>query len=49
MNEKIEGFSEIYRIKGFAGEQGVIVPESNVRKLMLREEVEAVKHENFHI
>jgi lon-related putative ATP-dependent protease len=50
VNEKIEGFFEVCKAKGFTGEQGVIVPESNVHNLMLKEEVvEAVRKEKFHI
>lgn len=50
MNEKIVGFFEVCKVKGLTGEQGVIVPESNVKNLMLKEElVEAVKDRKFHI
>ncbi|MGB5932029.1 MAG: ATP-binding protein, partial [Anaerolineae bacterium] len=50
VNEKIEGFFEVCKVKGLTGEQGVIIPESNVKNLMLKEEVvEAVKEEKFHI
>jgi lon-related putative ATP-dependent protease len=50
VNEKIEGFFEICKIKGLTGEQGVMIPESNVVNLMLREAVvEAVKTGKFHI
>ena len=50
LNEKIEGFFEICQAKGFNGKQGVLIPASNVRNLMLKEEVvEAVKTGNFHI
>ncbi len=50
VNEKIEGFFEVCRLKGFTGEQGVIIPESNVRNLMLKDDViEAVKDGKFHI
>jgi len=50
VNEKIEGFFEICKAKGLTGEQGVIIPESNVQNLMLKEEVvEAVKNGKFHI
>lgn len=49
-NEKIEGFFEVCKVKGLTGKQGVIIPESNVKNLMLKEEVvEAVKEEKFHI
>ena len=50
VNEKIEGFFETCRAKGLTGEQGVLIPESNVQNLMLKEEVvEAVKEDKFHI
>jgi len=49
-NEKIEGFFQICQARGLTGEQGVIIPESNVRNLMLREDiVEAVAQGQFHI
>ena len=50
VNEKIEGFYEVCKAKGFTGEQGVLIPESNVQNLMLKEEVvEAVRERKFHI
>jgi lon-related putative ATP-dependent protease len=50
VNEKIEGFYEVCKAGGFTGDQGAIVPESNVQNLMLKEEViETVKAEKFHI
>lgn len=50
VNEKIEGFFEVCKAKGFTGRQGVIVPKSNVQNLMLKEEVVgAVKEGKFHI
>jgi lon-related putative ATP-dependent protease len=41
VNEKIEGFFDSCRITGFTGRQGVIIPASNVRHLMLRRDVVA--------
>ena len=41
VNEKIEGFFDICKARGLTGDQGVIVPQSNVKHLMLREEVVA--------
>jgi lon-related putative ATP-dependent protease len=41
VNEKIEGFFDSCRITGFTGRQGVIIPASNVRHLMLRHDVVA--------
>jgi lon-related putative ATP-dependent protease len=50
VNEKIEGFFEVCKAKGFTGKQGVMIPESNVQNLMLKEEiVDAVKAGKFHI
>lgn len=50
VTKKIEGFFDVCRIKGFTGEQGVIVPEQNVKNLMLRDDVvEAVGDGRFHI
>ena len=50
VNEKIEGFYDVCRIKGLTGTQGVMMPESNVEDLMLREDIlEAVTVGKFHI
>jgi lon-related putative ATP-dependent protease len=50
VNEKIEGFYEVCNAKGFTDKQGVMIPESNVQNLMLKEEVvDAVKAGKFHI
>jgi lon-related putative ATP-dependent protease len=50
VNEKIEGFFEVCKAKGFTGKQGVMIPESNVQNLMLKEEiVDVVKAGQFHI
>ena len=50
VNEKIEGFFEVCKAKGFTGEQGVMIPDSNVQNLMLKEEVvDAVKDGKFNI
>jgi lon-related putative ATP-dependent protease len=50
VNQKIEGFFDFCRIRGLSGQQGVIIPASNVQHLMLREDVvEAVKQGRFHI
>jgi hypothetical protein len=37
VNQKIEGFFDVCHAAGLTGEQGVIIPESNVQNLMLRE------------
>jgi lon-related putative ATP-dependent protease len=50
VNEKIEGFFEVCKLQGLTGQQGVMIPESNVQNLMLKEEVlEAVKADKFNI
>ena len=50
VNEKIEGFFDICQARGLTGEQGVIIPATNVVNLMLREDVvQAVRQGNFHI
>jgi predicted ATP-dependent protease len=50
VNEKIEGFFDVCRIKGLTGTQGVMMPESNVEDLMLREDIlDAVAAGKFHI
>lgn len=50
VNEKIEGFFDICKQRGLTGTQGVIIPTSNVKHLMLREDiVEAAKEGAFHV
>ena len=50
VNEKIEGFFEICRFNGLTGDQGVIIPKSNVQNLMLKDNViDEVKKGKFHI
>jgi predicted ATP-dependent protease len=50
VNEKIEGFFDLCKARGHLGEQGVIIPASNVRHLMLRQDVvEAVRKGQFRI
>lgn len=50
VNQKIEGFFKVCQAKGLTGEQGVLIPQQNLRNLMLREEVvESVRKEQFHI
>lgn len=50
VNEKIEGFFGVCREQGFNGEQGVMIPASNVRNLVLRDEVvDAVRRGDFNI
>jgi predicted ATP-dependent protease len=50
VTEKIEGFFDFCRARGFTGTQGVLIPASNRRHLMLRDDVvEAVANGQFHI
>jgi lon-related putative ATP-dependent protease len=50
VNEKIEGFFDLCRARGPSGEQGVLIPEANVKNLMLREDVvEAVAQGKFAV
>jgi len=50
VNEKIEGFFDICKARGLDGSQGVLIPEANVKHLMLRRDVvEAAEHGDFHI
>lgn len=50
VSDKVEGFYKICRIKGFTGEQGVIIPEQNIDNLLLTPDiVEFVKKGEFHI
>lgn len=50
VNEKIEGFYDVCGIKGRTGTQGVIIPSSNVKNLMLRSDiVDAAGRGEFHI
>ena len=50
INQKIEGFFDVCKIKGFTGKQGIMMPIQNVKNLLLKEEVvEAVKAGKFNI
>ncbi|MCA9930515.1 MAG: AAA family ATPase [Anaerolineales bacterium] len=50
VNEKIEGFFRLCKARGLTGDQGVLIPASNVQNLMLHEEVvTAVSANQFHI
>jgi predicted ATP-dependent protease len=50
VNEKIEGFFEVCAARGLTGDQGVIIPKSNVQDLMLNEKVlAAVQAGQFRI
>ncbi len=50
VNEKIEGFFRLCQARGLTGEQGAIVPHSNVPNLMLDQSVlDAVKEGLFSV
>jgi predicted ATP-dependent protease len=50
VNAKIEGFYAICKAKGLTGEQGIMIPATNVPNLMLNEQVlDAVRARQFHI
>jgi lon-related putative ATP-dependent protease len=50
VTDKIEGFFDICREQGLTGEQGVMIPASNIQNLMLRDDVvEAVQNGQFHV
>lgn len=50
INEKIEGFFELCKIRGLNGSHGVIIPKRNVRHLMLKDEIQkAIEDGKFHI
>jgi predicted ATP-dependent protease len=50
VNEKIEGFFDVCREWGLDGSHGVIIPQDNVKHLMLREDVvDAVRRDEFRV
>ena len=50
VNEKIEGFFQICKMRGLDGSHGVVIPIQNVNNLQLSDEVvDAVKNKQFHI
>jgi lon-related putative ATP-dependent protease len=50
VNEKIEGFFAVCRNRGLTGDQGVIIPQINVKNLMLKKEiVDAVREGKFRV
>ncbi|MDH5747992.1 MAG: AAA family ATPase [Rhodospirillales bacterium] len=50
VNEKIEGFFDICAERGLTGAQGVLIPATNVKHLMLRADVvDAASQGRFHI
>jgi ATP-dependent Lon protease len=50
VNQKVEGFFDVCRIRGLTGTQGVMIPQSNVEDLMLRKDVvQAVAEGRFAV
>ncbi|TNE64632.1 MAG: ATP-binding protein [Bacteroidetes bacterium] len=50
INEKIEGFFDTCNLNGLTGDQGVMIPFSNLKNLMVKDEVlKAVRTGKFHI
>jgi lon-related putative ATP-dependent protease len=50
VNEKVEGFFDVCAARGLTGDQGVLIPASNVKHLMLRQDVvEAARMGRFHV
>ena len=50
VTHKIEGFFDLCKKRGLTGKQGVLIPQSNVKDLVLNDEVvDAVKNGLFHI
>ncbi|NNG07813.1 MAG: ATP-dependent protease, partial [Desulfobacteraceae bacterium] len=50
VTRKVEAFFDICKHQGLNGRQGVIIPEKNVRNLMLKQDViDSVKAGQFHI
>ena len=50
VNDKIEGFFDICQQRGLTGDQGVLIPRTNVKNLMLRREiVDAVAGGRFQV
>ena len=50
VNEKIEGFFQICKMRGLDGSHGVMIPVQNIDNLQLSDEIiEAVKNKQFHI
>jgi lon-related putative ATP-dependent protease len=50
VNQKIEGFYDVCKVKGITGDQGVIIPHLNIDDLMLRKDVvKAISQGKFHV
>lgn len=50
VNDKIEGFYQVCKLRGLDGSHGVIIPVQNINNLSLSDEIiEDVKNKKFHI
>ncbi len=50
VNEKLEGYFQLCKTRGLDGKHGAVIPASNIKHLMLKQEVvDAIKAEKFHI
>ena len=50
VNDKIEGFYQVCKMRGLDGSHGVIIPKQNIKNLSLSDEIiEAVKSGLFHV
>lgn len=50
LNEKIEGFFHVCQHQGLTGNQGVVLPKTNLKHLSLHKDVvSAIKNEQFHL
>lgn len=50
VNEKIEGYFQVCKVRGLDGSHGVMIPVQNIDNLQLSDEViQAVKDKKFHI
>jgi ATP-dependent Lon protease len=50
VNQKVEGFFDVCNARGLTGTQGVMIPDQNVKDLMLRHDVvDAVRAGKFHV
>jgi len=50
VNEKVEGFFDACKRRGLTGNHGVLIPEANIKNLVLRHDViDAIEQRMFHI
>ena len=50
VNEKIEGYFQVCKVRGLDGSHGVMIPVQNIDNLQLSDEIiQAVKEKKFHI